>query len=110
MTTDSEAHDEQDDNLTPEELRSLKQAVKELNNPVRYVVYSQIIPDDRKFIRFLDITSSTYGQELSHSTLFKKYEVAKAVADVYSDNGRLRIAKVTTKGDKLRVVRYNFEP
>ncbi|UYM14905.1 hypothetical protein [Endozoicomonas euniceicola] len=109
MINKNGSNDEYETDLSSEELRLLKEAIKEHDNPVRYVIYSQIIPDNRKWIMFLNISSSTYARELSHATLFKKHEAAKAVAAVYEDGtDHLRIAKVTTKGDKLRVLLYSL--
>jgi|GEM_PF-1045043 len=89
------------------EIRELKRRVADSNNPVRYVVFSDIVGDGRWRL-WLDVSTDGYGMSIDQATLFKREHVARAVAKLYSDGRKnaLRIAKITTKGGKRKVLRY----
>lgn len=99
-----------DDDLDPmsrAEIRELKRRVADSNNPVRYVVFSDIIGNGRWRL-WLDVSTDGYGMSIDQATLFKREHVARAVAKVYSDGKKndLLIAKISTKGDKRKVLSY----
>lgn len=93
--------------LSPEWKSELKRRVADANNPVRYVVYSDIGGKGRWRL-WLDVSSDGYGMSIDQATLFKREHVARAVAQAYSEGNRndLLIAKITTKNDKRRVLKY----
>ena len=94
--------------LSPAWRRELRRRLADSQNPVRYVVFS-----DRgglgRWRLWLDVSGDGYGMTLEQATLFKHEHVARAVAKAYSA-GRahdLRVAKITTKGGKRRILRYD---
>ena len=98
---------EQDIELTQDQIHELKRRIKDHENPVRYVIYSEIIPN-RRWRLFLDISDDTWCDDINTATLFKREHIAKAVIDKYSEGRQrdLSIAKITTKNDKRKVLKY----
>lgn len=93
--------------LTSEQIRELKSSIADSENPVRYVVFTDIIGNG-KWRLWLDVSSDGYGMSIDQATLFKREHIARAVAKAYS-KGRKRdllIAKITTKGGKRKVLKY----
>ena len=99
---------EEDEELSPEFKRELKRRLADADNPVRYVVYSDITGDG-KWRLWLDVSSDCYGMSIDQATLFKREHVARAVAVAYSEKRKndLCIAKITTRNDKRKVLRYD---
>lgn len=93
--------------LSPEWKRELKRRVADVQNPVRYVVLSDIGGKGRWRL-WLDVSSDGYGMSIDQATLFKREHVARSVAKAYSKGRRsdLLIAKITTKNGKRRVLKY----
>ena len=98
---------EQDIELTQDQIHELKRRIKDHENPVRYVIYSEIIPNGRRRL-FLDISDDTWCDDINSATLFKREHIAKAVIDKYSEGKQrdLSIEKITTKNDKRKVLKY----
>lgn len=100
-----------DEELSPEWQRELKRRIADLENPVRYVVFSDIFsgsPGRRHWRLWLDVSTNTYGMSVDQATLFKREHVAKAVAEACSEDRPrdLLVAKITTKNGKRRVLKY----
>ena len=93
--------------LSPEEIEELKRRIKDLDDPIRYVVYSQILPGDGMRF-FLNIENGQYANDLEGGSIFKDYAVARAVADVSSKELRLLVAKITKDGNQLNIVKYDY--
>ena len=93
--------------MSREELRELKRRVADLDDPVRYAVFSDIGGMGRSRL-WLDVSSGCFGTTVDQATLFKCECAAKAVAKACSSGRRrdLLVAKITTKNDKIRVVKY----
>ena len=74
---------------------------------MRDVVYSDISGHGHWRL-WLDVSDDVYGMSLDQATLFKRKAVAKAVVEAHSTGrrDRLHIAKITTKNDKRRVLKY----
>jgi hypothetical protein len=98
---------ETDDELSPEFKRELRRRIADMNDPVRYAVFSDIGGLGRWRL-WLDVSDGVYGMTLDQATLFKKKDVAQAAAKAYSagKKNRLHIAKITTKNGKRRVLKY----
>jgi hypothetical protein len=98
---------EGEEELSPEFRRELKRRIADAENPVRYVVYSQLIPGGRWRL-FLDVSSDGYWNTIEEATLFKREHVARSVAKAYSEGRRtdLLVAKITTTNGKRRVLTY----
>ena len=98
---------EQDVGLTQDQIHELKRRIKDHENTVRYVIYSEIIPDGRWRL-FLNISDDTWCDDINTATLFKREHIAKAVIDKYSEGRQkdLSVAKITIKNDKRKVLKY----
>ena len=84
--------------LSPEQIRELKRRVKELEDPVRYVIHSDLLPAGRWRL-FLNVSDDTWCNNINSATLFKGPCYAWAVIHEYCEGKRdnLFIAKITTK-------------
>jgi len=93
--------------ISPELKRELKRRLADVDNPVRYVVFSDITGDGRWRL-WLDVSGDGYGTSIDQATLFKREHVARSVAKAYSEGRRndLLIAKITTKNGKRKVLKY----
>lgn len=98
---------EKDDELSPEFKRELRRRIADANDPVRYVVFSDISGRGRWRL-WLDVSDGVYGMSIDQATLFKRKSVAQAVAEAYSSGkkNRLHLARITTKNGKRRVLKY----
>jgi hypothetical protein len=97
----------QDEDLSPAEIRELKSRIDDLHNPVRYVIYSDLLPNGRWRL-FLNASDDTFCDQLETATLFKREHVAQAVVRACSERRHrdLLVAKITTRNDKRRVLKY----
>jgi len=93
--------------LSLEFRRELYRRLADAHNPVRYVVFSDIMGNGRWRL-WLDVSGDGYGTSIDQATLFKREYVARAVAKAYSKGRKsdLLIAKITTKNDKKRVLKF----
>ena len=96
-----------DDELSPAFKRELRRRIADANDPVRYVVFSDISGRGRWRL-WLNISDDGYGMSIDQATLFKRKTVALAVAKSYSSGkkNRLHLARITTKNGKRRVLKY----
>jgi len=96
-----------DDDLSPEQWRELRRRLADSRNPVRYVIYSDLLPRGRWRL-FLNVSDDTFCDQLDTATLFKRKNVAMSVAKLCSDGRKrdLLIAKITTKNGKRKVLSY----
>src|SRR5437867_50559 len=94
-----------DKELSPELKRELARRLADARDPVRYVVYSDILPRGRWRL-FLDVSGDGFWNTIDEATLFKRERVACAVAKVYAPGrrGDLLVAKNTTKNGKRKVL------
>ena len=97
----------QDEDLSPAEIRELKSRIADLHNPVRYVIYSDLLPNGRWRL-FLNVSDDTFCDQLDTATLFKREHAAQAVARACSERRHrdLLVAKITTRSDKRKVLKY----
>ena len=97
----------QDEDLSPAEIRELKSRIADLHNPVRYVIYSDLLPNGRWRL-FLNVSDGTFCDQLDTATLFKREHAAQAVAIACSERRHrdLLVAKITTRSDKRKVLQY----
>lgn len=98
---------EDDGELSPEWKREIKHRVADVQNPVRYVIFSDI-GGKGCWRLWLDVSSDGYGMSIDQATMFKREHVARAVARAYSKGRKndLLIAKITTKNEKRKVLQY----
>ncbi|MEI8123229.1 MAG: hypothetical protein WCI20_14450 [bacterium] len=99
--------DEDVEPLSLEEKRELKRRIDDLDDPVRYVVFSDI-GGNRRWRLWLDVSSDGYGMSIDQATLFKREHVARSVARAYSERKQnaLLIAKITVRNGKKQVLKY----
>lgn len=97
----------EDDEFSPEFLKELRRRIADTDDPVRYVIYSDMTGSGTWRL-WLDVSSDMYGMSIDQATLFKRKAVAQAVAKANSSGKkhRLRVAKITTKNGKRRVLRF----
>jgi len=97
----------QDEDLSPAEIRELKSRIADLHNPVRYVIYSDLLPNGRWRL-FPNASDDTFCDHLDTATLFKREHVAQAVARACSERRHrdLLVAKITTRNDQRKVLKY----
>ncbi len=108
MTKKPEHPDSSDElDLSPEFIRELKRRIAGADNPVRYAIFSDIGGQGRWRL-WLDVTTDCYGMSLDQATLFKRERIARAVVRANSEGRKndLRIAKITTKNGKRKVLQY----
>jgi len=98
---------EDDDELSPEFIKELRRRIADSKDPVRYVIYSNMT-DSGSWRLWLDVSGDMYGMSIDQATLFKRKPVAQAVAKANSSGrkDRLRVAKITTKNGKRRVLKF----
>jgi len=98
---------EDEEELSPEWKRELNRRLADLDNPVRYAVFSDIGGYGRWRL-WLDVSSGNYGMSIEQATLFKREHVARAVAKACSDGRKndLLIATITAKNGKRKVLKY----
>ncbi len=99
---------EKDDlDLTPEEIRKIKKIARDIKNPVRYVIYSEI-PPGGQWKMFLNVTDYTFCEDIYTATLFRSEHMARALAEACSGEKvmNLLVAKITTKSGKRKVLKY----
>lgn len=98
---------EKDDELSPAFKRELRRRMADANDPVRYVVFSDISGRGRWRL-WLNVSDDGYGMSIDQATLFKRKSVALSVAKAYSSGkkNRLHLARITTKNGKRRVLKY----
>ena len=98
---------ENDDELSPEFTKELRRRIADTEDPVRYVIYSDMTGSGTWRL-WLDVSSDMYGMSIDQATLFKRKPVAQAVAKANSSGrkNRLRVAKITTKNGKRKVLKF----
>ena len=95
-----------EDQLSPEQIRELKRSIADMENPIRYMIVSRLLPRWRLYFNAAD---DVYASDIDSGSLFKRRRYAEAILDQL-DAGEERsdkvVAKVTTRGDRVRVVQY----
>ncbi|MBA7700251.1 hypothetical protein ES703_108961 [subsurface metagenome] len=93
--------------LSPEQIQELKRRVKDLENPVRYVIHSDLLRTGRRRM-FLNVSDDTWCDDINTATLFKRPRYAGAVINEYCEGKRdnLFIARITTKNNQRKVLKY----
>lgn len=87
--------------------RDLNKSVKDSEDPIRYIIVSDIL-SDRKWQHYFDVSTETWCNEIDSATIFKREKYALAVLKALN-KGKVKsnfIAKITTKNKKRRVLKY----
>ena len=98
---------EPDEILSPSLRKRLRRQLKDLHDPIRYVISNSMLPD-HKWVLFLNVADETWCAEIGTATLFKRKHYAKAIADIFDRKSRreLHITKITTHGKRRRLLKY----
>jgi hypothetical protein len=90
--------EDDDGYLSPAEIREIKQRVREMDDPVRYMLVSEF---SRRFILYYNVSDDVFAMNNpSGGTLFKRREAAQRVRQVLGKG--ISIIKYTTGGGTLR--------
>lgn len=100
---------EEDSELSPKQIRELKRRLRDLENPVRYVIHCDLLPAGR-WRMFLNVSDDTWCDDINTAALFKRARYAQAVIHEYHESKRdnLFIAKITTKNNRRKVLKYRW--
>lgn len=102
---------EDDLELSPEQLRELKRRVKDMKDPVRYVIHSDFLGSGR-WRMFLNVSDGMWCGNIDTATLFKRSRDAGAVIHEYccdDEHDNLFIARITTKNKLRKVLKYRWK-
>ena len=93
--------------LTQKEIREIKRRARDIENPVRYVIFSEI-PPGGQWKMFLNVSDYTFCEDIYTATLFKTEHMAKALAEACAGEKvmNLLVAKITTKNGKRKILKY----
>lgn len=84
--------------LTPGQIRELKRRVKDMDNPVRYLIVSEFGP---RFTLYYNVSDDTFAHNNpAGGTLFKRRAAAESIRKLL--RSRVVIAKFSIKGKKLK--------
>lgn len=84
--------------LTKTQLRELDRRMRDMDNPVRYVIESRILPR-HSFRLFYNLSDDMWATDISDATLFKRRRTALAVKVLLSYRTRVvRLALPTRPG------------
>lgn len=93
--------------LSRSERKLLNERIKDTDNPVRYIVVSELIPR-RKYFYYI-AHDNCYGMEINQASKFKRYDIADGICKIL-DTGSSRkhhiVVKITTKNDSIKVLKY----
>lgn len=97
--------------LTREEIRELKRRAADFDNPIRYAVFSSFTHHMRWKV-WHDSECDCYCNEIEGATLYKRYIFADAMRRALEErssgaNNRFYVAKLTTKNERRRVLKYD---
>jgi len=95
--------------LSPEQIRELKRRVKDMEDPVRYVIHNDLLPAGR-WRMFFNVSDDTWCDDINTATLFKRARYARAVIHKYCEGKRdnMFVAKITTKNNRRKVLKYRW--
>nr|NQU90358.1 hypothetical protein [Bacteroidota bacterium] len=87
--------------------KDLDKSVKDLEDPIRYIIVSDFL-SDRKRQHYFNVSTETWCNEIDTATIFKRKKYALAILKALNKgkNKSNFIAKITTKNKKRRVVKY----
>lgn len=87
-----------DEPLSPEWAREIKRRVRDIENPMRYMIISAF---SRRFVLYYNVSTDTFAVNKPEAgTLFKRQEVAERVRTILGK--RYGVVKFTTKNGTLK--------
>lgn len=87
--------------------KELKIQITDMDDPIRYIIVSRILPKT-KWQCYFNVSDETWCNEINSATIFKRDKYAEAVLKTLSrkkDKTNV-IAKITTKNDKRKILKY----
>ena len=89
---------EDDDYLSPAEIRELKRRIRDSKDPTRYMLVSEF---SRRFILYYNVSDDVYAMnEPTAGTLFKRRKAAESVRRLLG--GGVSVVKYTKSGKNLK--------
>lgn len=99
--TDEPVAPEEDWELSKSQLRELNRRIRDLDDPRRYVLTSELAP---KFVLYYDVSKDVYVMnELSAATVFKRRKAAVAIKALLGKGVRVVECLISKKGKLKRV-------
>lgn len=87
-----------DEPLSPEWAREIKRRVRDLEDPIRYIITSAL---SRRFVLYCNVSTDTFAlNNPDVGTLFKRCEVAEGVAEILGVGHT--VVKFTTRNGVLK--------
>jgi hypothetical protein len=97
------AFDNDDDSLSPAQLREIERRLKDADDPRRYIVKSVLIPRaKRPWEMFYDVSDDVWAMDIEGATLFKRKKTAMAVAALIGRSDHVRVEEVKVQGERIR--------
>jgi hypothetical protein len=86
-----------DSDLTPSQIRELERRIKDMDDPIRYLIVSEFGP---RFILYYNVSDDTFAHNNPEGgTLFKRRAAAESIRKLLRSS--VAIAKFSIKGKKL---------
>jgi hypothetical protein len=86
-----------DSDLTPSQIRELERRIKDMDDPIRYLIVSEFGP---RFILYYNVSDDTFAHNNPEGgTLFKRRAAAESIRRLLRSSAA--IAKFSIKGKKL---------
>ena len=87
-----------DSDLTPAQIRELDRRIKDMDDPVRYLIVSEF---GRRFILYYNVSDDTFAfNNPAGGTLFKRRAAAESIRKLLRSTAT--IAKFSVKGKRLK--------
>ena len=89
---------DRDEPLSPEWAREINKRVRDIENPIRYIITSAL---SRRFVFFYNVSTDTFAvNKPEEGTLFKRRELAVRVAEILGKGHT--VVKFTTRNGVLK--------
>ena len=97
--------DDGDVSLSPEWAREVKKRVRDIENPIRYIITSAL---SRRFVFYYNVSTDTFVvNNPEEGTLFKRREFAERLAEILG-KGHTIVKFTTRKGVLKRLSAYQY--
>ncbi len=93
--------------LSRSERRILSERIKDSNDPVRYIVVSELIPRKRYF--YYIAHDNCYGMEIDQASQFKRRDIAEVICKALDKGVKKKhhlVVKITTRNKSIKVLKY----
>lgn len=93
--------------LSRAEKRILNERIRDSNDPVRYIVVSELIPRKRYF--YYIAHDNCYGMDIDQASHFKRCDIAEVICKALDRGVKKKhhlVAKITTRNKSIKVLKY----